>query len=484
MSGSRKKTGRKGRKERRRSRSSHRSASSDGGESDSASRSRSRSRTRESARRRSSSRSRSPDGAKLRLKLLGYVTRGKARRLRKLLRRHGARLDLAAPDAHGSTLLHQACACGHADVVAALVRAGAPAGARDALGDTPAHTAARAGALQALAEVLQAPGAPPVDAAGSGGATLRALMARALAGGAGAPSALVAAGRGGAGQAADEDGEEDEEEAWRRRLQEEYSDHEGGGGGGGGGRGGWDDDVSSYWMGAGGETDDQWAGRLWRDMQRRRAAAASAASASFAAGLRAEAARRAAAEAQERSRQILQEEQAKDAEWRRRTTLAIEAGPSSEPPLDLAAARAWYDSRWAQLESAGSASAVQTLSYHDVPWPLEPPPASASTSASAAAGPGPAAAGGRTLGPAKPAPHAPPPAPSVDALRDFLLLGAESGPADVKRRLRAELLRWHPDKFGARLGPALARAGEAHRAVALARVHQLAQVLTRVLAGG
>jgi hypothetical protein len=30
------------------------------------------------------------------------------------------------------------------------------------------------------------------------------------------------------------------------------------------------------------------------------------------------------------------------------------------------------------------------------------------------------------------------------------------GPADIKARLREEILRWHPDKFSARLGPHVA----------------------------
>lgn len=174
----------------------------------------------------------------------------------------------------------------------------------------------------------------------------------------------------------------------------------------------------------------------------------------------------------------LQEEQAKDAAWRRRTVLALEAGlrlglsaasrglqalakwgnaprctspPSnyahlavtpprplaaqagpSEPPLDLVAARAAYDMQWEQLEAAAlsasslaaaAAAARAPLQYWDIPWPLE---GLHGTGGSAGKRPPPA--------------HAPPP-PRVDALRDFFLVGA-SGPADIKKRLRVELLRW------------------------------------------
>ncbi|GFR45573.1 hypothetical protein Agub_g6967, partial [Astrephomene gubernaculifera] len=134
-----------------------------------------------------------------------------------------------------------------------------------------------------------------------------------------------------------------------------------------------------------------------------------------------------------------QEEQTKDAEWRRRTLLTIQAGPST-PPLDLPAARAAYDRRWAALDASPAPASTTTsqplppLLYSDIPWPLEPPPSVPVRPAlPAPTGPPP---------PPPPPPAAPPP-PSAEALRDFLLCGA-AGPADVKRRLRAELLRWHP----------------------------------------
>ncbi|GLC37233.1 hypothetical protein PLESTB_001145300 [Pleodorina starrii] len=436
--------------------------------------------TRRRHRSRSRSRSRRADPLRFQLKALKYVTRGDARRLRKLLHHAKNGADLAAVDSQGRTILHQACACGHADVVALLLRYGALAAAVDAFGDTPAHVAARGGHLEALAEALRAPGAPPLDAAGAGGVSLRELMGAALRSGGAGGGAGRKGGEGGLsiGNRERATGHDDEAEAedddarWRRRLREEYSDGEG--------------PSEDDWRGAqrpeeerAADSDDEWADRLWREMQRRRSAAAAASAAAFAADLRAENSRL-AAEAAERSRRILREEQAKDAEWRRRTLLpAIEAGPST-PPLDLTAARVAYDERWEQLDreaaaaatavgapAAAAAAAMAPLTYWDIPWPLQPP-----TAAGPAPRPGPA-----------PPPAAPPPAPSAEALRDFLLLGA-SGPSEVKRRLRGELLRWHPDKFGARFGGRLAAAGQPHSAAALARVHQLAQVLTQVLGRG
>lgn len=60
---------------------------------------------------------------------------------------------------------------------------------------------------------------------------------------------------------------------------------------------------------AGGETDDEWANRLWRDMQARRRREAAAATAAFSAALREQRQRdteRLAEEARQRSRTILQ----------------------------------------------------------------------------------------------------------------------------------------------------------------------------------
>ncbi|EFJ40308.1 hypothetical protein VOLCADRAFT_108227 [Volvox carteri f. nagariensis] len=429
--------------------------------------------------------------------------------------------DLRQGDREGRTLLHHACICGHAGAVSILLRHGAPTTVLDTFGDTPAHLAARSGHLEALAEVLQrllacekAPDAPPLESTGSCGTSLRDLIGRALHdGGAGDPAksggqgselgvAVAGPGDDAAGcngqESPEEGGEsEDEDVRWRRRLREELSDGE--------------ETVSDGWnkSAAGlpvcGESDDDWADRIWQEMCSRRSAAAAASAAAFTADLRAETTRR-AAEAEERSRRILQltveaswaralgaqfiapcssqfifskvssciaihqEEKAKDANWRRRTLAAIEAGPAAGP-LDLTAARVAYDARWAQLDQEAAAGAVLAsppapLRYSDIPWPLEPTQ------------PTPAGQSQGVRGGAPPPPPPPPSPPSAEALRNFLLLGA-TGPSDVKRRLRAELLRWHPDKFGARFGARLAAAGPAQREAALIRVQQLAQVLTQ-----
>ncbi|GIL46201.1 hypothetical protein Vafri_3246 [Volvox africanus] len=372
--------------------------------------------------------------------------------------------DLTAVDSQGRTLLHKACACGHASVVKLLLRYGAQPAAVDALGDTPAHVAASTGHLEALAEVLQAQSAPPLEAAGAGGATLRDLMGRALRDDEAAgevrmqpPEEAAPHGRSGARGSGEGEESEDEETRWRRRLREEYS----------GGEEAVSDSYVDVYGGLPfvGESDDEWADRIWREMQARRNTAVTEGAAAFIADLRADAARRAAAAA-EHSRRILEEEQAKDDAWRRRTLAAIEAVPAT-PTLDVTLARASYDERWLQLdeEAATAAADLMPLHYSDIPWPLEPPTMRGQVRGS----------GG--------VPERPPLPPSVESLRDFFLLGA-AGASDVKRRLRIELLRWHPDKFGARFGSRLAAGGMAQRDAVLSRVHQLAQVLMQVLGRG
>ena len=67
------------------------------------------------------------------------------------------------------------------------------------------------------------------------------------------------------------------------------------------------------------------------------------------------------------------------------------------------------------------------------------------------------------------------PASAADA-RDVVLFCA-AGAEAARRRVRAELMRWHPDKFGSRVG---ARLAPAERPAALERVKAVAQMLTEL----
>ncbi|HVI59707.1 MAG TPA: ankyrin repeat domain-containing protein [Luteimonas sp.] len=71
-----------------------------------------------------------------------------------LLLKHKAKAD--ARDRHGRSALHEAAFAGHADIVSALVDAGADVQARDAAGRTPLLEAARGGRLAALEALVAA----------------------------------------------------------------------------------------------------------------------------------------------------------------------------------------------------------------------------------------------------------------------------------------------------------------------------------------
>ena len=131
---------------------------------------------------------------------------------------------------------------------------------------------------------------------------------------------------------------------------------------------------------------------------------------------------------------MLERERAADAEWR----AAVAAGAAG-------AKRASYEARWGII----CARPGGPIQISDVPWILLP--------AAAASEP--------------PAPGALPFDPGE--LRRVVLYGTSS-PEERRKRLRAEIVRWHPDKWEARWGRALAP-GQRQRV--LEGVKEVAQAL-------
>ncbi|KFM23554.1 NF-kappa-B inhibitor-like protein 1 [Auxenochlorella protothecoides] len=159
------------------------------------------------------------------------------------------------------------------------------------------------------------------------------------------------------------------------------------------------------------ESVDEFAQRIWREMQERQRARAAATSAEFV------------------SARILEDEQARDAAWRE----AVAQG-------DAGARRASYEARWQRFVAAPPAS----IGLRDVPWILSGPQ-------------------------------------DLDAaqLRRVVLYGATDAGAQ-RRCIRAELVRWHPDKFQSRFGQRLAAA---EAVGVLAGVVALSQSLNALAAG-
>lgn len=59
-----------------------------------------------------------------------------------------------------------------------------------------------------------------------------------------------------------------------------------------------------------------------------------------------------------------------------------------------------------------------------------------------------------------------------------LILHGVQGPADRKKRLRLELMRWHPDKFTAKFGARIAGPDRGRVAEGVKRVSQLLNSLS------
>lgn len=111
--------------------------------------------------------------------------------------------------------------------------------------------------------------------------------------------------------------------------------------------------------------------------------------------------------------------------------------------------RAAYEAKWAALDAWPK---HKPIGYADIPWP---------PAAAAARGPQLQIAHGEIqLDPQQ--------------LRS-LLFGGASGPDAMRLALRKELMRWHPDKFGARFGGRLV---PGDREAVLAGVQAVAQQLT------
>lgn len=121
---------------------------------------------------------------------------------------------------------------------------------------------------------------------------------------------------------------------------------------------------------------------------------------------------------------------------------------------------------------------IPSLRYQDIPWPL---PQLSGQSRGAVIGPqklnqpSVAGAGGSSSGKDSGSSDE----ASSQHLRELLLAGAESA-GQIKLRLRSELLRWHPDKFGARLLPFLQ---SSERTLVLEHAHRVSQMLTGLLGG-
>ncbi|DBB11312.1 TPA: hypothetical protein ACH3X3_006741 [Trebouxia sp. C0006] len=370
----------------------------------------------------------------LEYKLLTYAALGKETKVGKLLARH-TRLDVNFFDAHGNTALHQA----H------LGRHGADARAEDVQGNTPGHLAAAKGHLTLLASLLQSTPSPNVEAHNAKGESIQDLAVAAMSFGSDAssddeplagPSSAAKRARlhhANAGFTLGPPEELDDESEWQARLREESGAEL---------RGGDEEDWDSYGgffaepsFAAPGrgppEDEDAFARRIWQEMEKRKRQqsgdAAAAARSYFSEQTKAEAARQQAAfDAAQHSRQILEEEKAKDRAWRE----AVLKG-------DLGSRRAKYEARWHSFAIAHQSEPIRMA---HVPWLVDD----------------------LNEDPAQ--------------LASFVLYGAIT-PEEKRKRSRGELMRWHPDKFVSKFG---SRLYAQDRTSILDKVNAISQLLNTI----
>ena len=385
--------------------------------------------------------------AKYERKFLRAAARGSLRGCKKAFKRAsrrsgGAGLDVQAVDPDGRTALHLACVSGDDDLARWLIKRGADVTSTDARGDTPAHLAAhRAPDNVAVTRRLTGAGAS-AHARNDAGETPASIAERAAEARAARMREFDARrdARTRRGRDADEyEGlgagpsvQELDEAEWRRKLCDEAAmgeeiDEFGGGASGVGTRDEMDAFYASY------HTDDypdDGSAYTWREEEEAyaeymRAGMATKKRKQFGIndddgdpGKRrresaSQAQARATRERDEAAQRVLDEERRKDAEWRERTVRKSAA--ASKSAVDSAG----YRRKWGV--ATAMADRGEPIAYADIPWPFDPESSRGE--------------------------------PDECAVREVLLGGMKVVAGDDARRaLRAEMLRWHPDKFHARIG--------------------------------
>ena len=383
--------------------------------------------------------------AKYERKFLRAAARGSLRGCKKALkrasRRTGAGLDVQAVDPDGRTALHLACVSGDDDLARWLIKRGADVTSTDARGDTPAHLAAhRAPDNVAVTRRLTGAGAS-AHARNDAGETPASIAERAAEARAARMREFDARreARTRRGRDADEyEGlgagpsvQELDEAEWRRKLCEEAAmgeeiDEFGGGASGVGTR----DEMDAFYASYQDDYPDDGSAYTWREEEeayaeymragmatKKRKQSSGAAAADDDSGKKrresaSQAQARATRERDEAAQRVLDEKRRKDVEWRERTMR--KSAFASKSAVDSAG----YRRKW------GVASAMadrgEPITYADVPWPFDPESSRGE--------------------------------PDECAVREVLLGGTKVSGDDARRALRAEMLRWHPDKFHARIG--------------------------------
>lgn len=177
-------------------------------------------------------------------------------------------------DAELCTPLHAAARGGYVSVIKLLLKSGAAVNVSDLKGDTPAHLAARRGRFEAVTQLLRA--GPPglLEERNDRGETVQQLLSSSIARQETqrhlrqehAREESRRKRRRADSEGSSWEGSEDDEEAWQRRLEREMSP---------------DDYYGAYfdpgmWHGDEYETADDYARRIWEELERKKSRAAAA----------------------------------------------------------------------------------------------------------------------------------------------------------------------------------------------------------------
>jgi NF-kappa-B inhibitor-like protein 1 len=395
--------------------------------------------------------------------ILAAVTTGDVETCSILLNQHGISFCQTTTSDDLQTPLHLAVLHNHPLIINLLLNNGSNINAQDINGDTPAHLAARNSHFSILDKLLQDPNVD-IDLTNDKGISVQQLTTTGL------DSQDIDDDDGDYKKNSkkfksirnryryDDDSDYEglgppplprEEREWRQRLLKEIQldvemDYR--------------EDVLDSWCEEyggweDGETEEAFAHRIWREMKKKEIRSSTAFGTKTGTVYETlhseaeEARKKAKRAAEEEAAKILEEERRKEREWKQ----AMMEG-------DLGAKRARYEAAWqfliARLASQKSPLPLASLGFKDIPWiipPLQQQQQQQDISSS-----------------------------FKNEIQGVVMYGVYIE-EEKRRRLRGELVRWHPDKFKARFDRYLKKED---REKIMDRVDEMTRLLTDILGGG
>jgi len=392
--------------------------------------------------------------------ILTAVTTGDVETCSSLLNQRGISICQTTTSDDLQTPLHLAVLHNHPLIINLLLNNGSNINAQDINGDTPAHLAARNSHFSILDKLLRDPNID-IDVTNGKGISVQQLTTTGLDSQDidddsyyKKKSKKIKSSRNRYRYDDDSDYEglgppplPREEREWRQRLLKEIQldvemDYR---------VDGLDSWCEEYGGWADGETEEAFAHRIWREMKRKEIRCSTAfvtktGTVYETLHSEAEKARKKAKKAaEEDASKILEEERRKEREWKQ-----------ARMEGDVGAKRARYEAAWqfliTRLASQKSLLPLASLGFKDIPWIIPPLQLQQQHMSSSI----------------------------KKEIQGVVMYGVYTE-EEKRRRLRGELVRWHPDKFKARFDRYLKKED---REKIMDRVDEMARLLTDILSGG